>query len=175
MAVLILTSCENRIIPDHWAAAKVAGRKVTFGEMRVFKQNRNEYISDKQALDLLIEREVLFEEAKTLNVTVSPEDVKQEVHRAKMDFVTSGSEEEEEMLHEQIKILGLSYDQYWDEYLPQSYAKLKTMVRMKKVIRDQIEESNNMSSEKMKKEYDKLYQEKIEELKQKYGVEYYLN
>lgn len=113
---------------------KVNGADITRKDFETAKSYRQDNLPDEEILMILIKNQLLKEEAERLNITVPLEDAREEAQNQKSNYETLGTEKDKDELDSVIKALGLTSDQYWNEYAPSKYQELMIIAKTKKVI-----------------------------------------
>ncbi|BBI30776.1 hypothetical protein [Cohnella abietis] len=83
-------------------------------------------IADKDLLKKLITDQLLIQKADELNVSASLEDGKKQAAENR-DFLKTQPNDAQEFQRKIIESLELTEDQYWNDYVPAQYQKLKTI------------------------------------------------
>lgn len=124
------------------AVAKVNSKTITKNDIENTKLFRQDNLSDQQILDLLIKNELIKEEATNLGANVTLDEAKQEALKQRNICETLASNEDKNEVLEIIKGLGLTVDEYWNEYVPKEYQKVMTINRVKNIIAAKALEMN---------------------------------
>lgn len=179
--VLILTilGCGSKTAQNVPAAAQVGDSIITIKDIEVYKKMKDDSLSDKQAVDMLVEKNILYQEAVNESIDVSLQDAKEYAQEQRKIIETTGGEESKKVIDELIQKIGVSYDEYWEDYAPRGYMRTLSETNMKKRLNDDIreellKESPGLSGDEMVKAINEKYNGKIDELKLKYSVKYYI-
>lgn len=177
--VLLAAGCRTVSVPDSPPAAQVGEDIILVKDIQSFKQNRSDNITDREALDILVERDLLFQEAEKQGLALSLQEAK-EYAKEQREIIESSGQDGKKVIDDIISKLGVSYEKYWDEEAPKGYMRAISQSNMKNSIRDEIRDEiqknhPDLSDEEVQKIFDEMYREKIEELKIKYQVKYYIN
>lgn len=122
--------------------ATVDGNPITKNDVDNAKLFRQDNLSDKEMIDRLIKNKLLKEEAPKLGVNVTLEEAKEEALRQKNIIESNSSEEDKQKISDIIAGLGITPEQYWNEYVPMEYQKIMTIGNVKKIIGDQAVSKN---------------------------------
>lgn len=177
--VLVAVGCKADSVPDSPPAAQVGEDIILMKDIQAFRQSRSDNLTDRQALDILVERDLLFQEAEKQGLALSLQEAK-EYAKEQRKIIESSGQDEKKVIDNIIRKLGVSYEKYWEEEAPKGYMRAISQSNMKNSIRDEIRDDilknhPGLSNEEVQKIFDEMYREKIEELKTKYEVKYYIN
>lgn len=179
--VLILTilGCGSKAAQNVPAAAQVGDSIITIKDIEVYKKIKDDSLSDKQVVDMLVEKNILYQEAVNESIDISLQDAKEYAQEQRKIIETTGGEESKKVIDELIQKIGVSYDEYWENYAPRGYMRTLSETNMKKRLNDDIredllKESPGLSGDEMVKAINEKYNGKIDELKLKYSVKYYI-
>ena len=151
--------------------------KITSGDLVNYKKHKNRALSDKQALEMMIEREILCKEARAQDLTATSKEAKAESDKQKGMYEQFGTEEEKKDFQDILKELNISEKEYWNGYSPKSYRKEITITKMKKSIEDKIYDDiiknhSDWGQAEIKKGFEESYSKAINELKSKFNLKY---
>lgn len=131
--------------------AKVGDSKITTTDVEFFKKFSGELLSDDQILNVLIEKEVLFQEAKKSGILDKAKaEGEKETKKVKENAKDSAINYAKDKADEFLKSAGISENKYWN------------------YVQDYL--TKNVAADLEKKKLDKS---KIEELKKQYEVKIY--
>jgi t-SNARE complex subunit (syntaxin) len=153
------------------------GGKITSGDLENYKKHKNSALSDKQALEMMIEKDLLYKEAQAQNLTATLKEAKAESDKQKSMYEQYGTEQEKKEFQDILKELNISEKEYWNDYSPKAYRKQITIARMEKSIKDKIyadiiKKHSNWGQAEIKKGFDESYSRAINDLKTKYNLQY---
>lgn len=184
LAIIILvamsySACGSKAPADNPAAAQVGDTIISVKDVESFRNMTDKTLTDKQAVDILIERSILFQESQNQGISVSLQEAKEYSKEQRKIIETSGGEQAREVMNDAAKRLKVSYEKYWDEYAPKGYMRALSEAKMKRKIEDEIQSDlvknhPDLSPEDTKKMFDKMYNDRINELKVKYTIKYYI-
>ncbi|WP_315120555.1 hypothetical protein [uncultured Clostridium sp.] len=151
--------------------------KITTGDIKDFKKYRLDDISNQQALEMIIENELLYREAKSKKILITIDEAKTEAEKLRVSFEENSSEEDKKILQDEINKLGITLDKYWNEYCPKLLMKSMSIGKMRNSIKTDFYnyvDSNHPTWGKaeIEEDYNKNYELIIEDLKKKYNVKY---
>jgi hypothetical protein len=153
------------------------GGKVTSGDIENFKKYRQDNLSDKQALEMIIERELLYKEAQAQGMTATLEDARVESDKVKSTFDQYGTEQDKKVIQDTTKELKISEKEYWNNYHPKGLLKTLSIGKVSKSIKDKIysdimKKHSNLGQAKIEREFKESYEKVINDLKSKYNLQY---
>jgi t-SNARE complex subunit (syntaxin) len=153
------------------------GGKITSGDLVNYKKHKNSVLSDKQALEMMIERELLYKEAQAQDLTATSKEAKAESDKQKSMYKQFSTEEEKKEFEDILKELNISEKEYWNDYSPKSYRKTITIAKMKKSIEDKIYDDiiknhSDWGQAEIKKGFEESYSKAINDLKSKFNLKY---
>lgn len=153
------------------------GGKITSGDLANFLKYRQDSMSDNQALEMIIERELLYKEAQAQGLTATLKEAKAESDKQKSTYEQYGTEQDKKELQAVLNELNISEKEYWNNYSPKAYRKSITIASMKKSVKDKIyadviENHSDWGQTEIEKEFDESYSKAINDLKTKYNLQY---
>ncbi|MDI6619716.1 MAG: hypothetical protein QME45_13865 [Clostridiales bacterium] len=162
------------------AAAKVGNIVITVNGVQSFKQERADKMTDRQALDIIIERSLLFQEAQRQGIAMTLSEAKEYARGQRNILEENNSKETKKSIMDLIKRLNITYNRYWSDYAPKGYMKAVSESRMKEKFMDEIlrgitEKYPSWGDKQIEDEAKTAYNKKISELKKQYKVKYYIN
>lgn len=182
MLLLFAVGCRKDIIQlseRHTGNTLVTfdGGKITSGDLANYKKYKNNTLSDKQALEMMIERGLLYKEAQTKGLTASLKEAKAESDKEKNMFEQYGTEEDKEKFQDILKELNISEKEYWNNYITKVNRKNLTIAKMKKSIEDKIyndiiKNHSDWGQAEIKKDFEGSYSKAINDLKSKFNLKY---
>lgn len=151
--------------------------QITISDIDDFKKYREDNLSDKQALEMLIEVEILYKEAKTQEITVTLEEAQLESERIKNELKQYGTEQDKKVIEDIIKELNISESEYWSNYYPKQVIKQMTYGKIRRPIIDKIhadivENHSDWTKLEIKNGVNEDYSKVIDDLKVKYNIKY---
>ena len=135
--------------------ATINGEKIT---QKVFDKNKyvfnlNHTYTDKEVLDKMIERRVLFAQAVSEGLEVGDEEVSAAVQTVKT--TVEQDKEQAEFLNSYLEGLGISDEQYWTEIVPKEYKQVLTIDKLYQQLRDAFIKSSGLSDpDEIKAQFD---------------------
>lgn len=108
--------------------------------------NQNHKYSDKEILDKMIERIVLFNKALSGGFEATDEEVVDTVAEVKSVFVQD--EEQYKFLKDYLDGMGVSEDQYWGEIVPEEYKQVLSVNKLYDSLRNEFIKNNNLTDSK---------------------------
>lgn len=153
------------------------GSKITSGDLANYKKHKNSALSDEQALEMMIESELLYKEAQAQDLTATSKEVKAESDKQKSMYEQFGTEEEKKEFQNILKELNISEKEYWKAYIPKAYRKTIAIAKMKNSIENKINEDiinnhSNWGQAEIKKGFEESYSKAINDLKSKFNLKY---
>lgn len=120
--------------------------------------NQNHQYSDKEILDKMIERIVLFNKALSGGFEASDEEVVDTVAEVKSVFVQD--EEQYKFLKDYLDGMGVSEDQYWGEIVPEEYKQVLSVNKLYDSLRNEFIKNYNLTdSKEIKSKFDVYWDE----------------
>jgi hypothetical protein len=176
---LYIAGCKSKSMPDSPPAAQVGEDIILIKDIQSYKQNSSEKLTDKQVLDILVEKDLLFQEAQKEGVALSLQEAKQYASEQR-EIIESSGEEGKKAMDEITKKLGVDYEKYWKDDAPKGYMRAISQSNMKNKIKKEIQKKilesySGLNNEDVEKLFNEMYAKKIEELKEKYKVKYYID
>lgn len=157
---------------------KVNGKELTDKGIEYYRNyiNNDSDLSDKDLTELFIENRLLLEKAIEDEIRVSKKEVIKRVNNRRHYFENSATKEEKDALNKMVEDQQISMENYWSKYAPEVYAQLIAVDKVKNTINSiNIEVLKRLhpewSEEELNEENDKLFNNKIYDLKIKYNVE----
>ena len=182
LLLILVTGCKKDIVlvsERHTGKTLVTfdGSKITSGDIENFKKNRQDNISDKQALEMVIEKELLYKEAQAQGLIATLKEAKAESNRQKNMREQYATEEEKKEFQDILKELNISEKEYWNDYSPKAFRKSITIASMKKSIEDKIyadiiKNHSDWGQAEIKKGFEEFYNKAINDLKSKLNLKY---
>ena len=156
--------------------ATINGEKIT---QKVFDKNKyvfnlNHTYTDKEVLDKMIERRVLFAQAVSEGLEVGDEEVSAAVEAVKT--TVEQDKEQAEFLSSYLEGLGISDEQYWTEIVPKEYKQVLTIDKLYQQLRNAFIKSSGLSDPaEIKAQFDTQWKAYKNTLVSKAAVETSLN
>jgi Skp family chaperone for outer membrane proteins len=180
LLIIFSVACEKNKLNAEQPGKTLAtfdGGKITTVDLDNFKKYRQDSLSDKQALEMIIEREFLYKEAQSLGITVSLKEAQAESEKAKSAIEQYGTEQDKRMIQDEIKKLDISESKYWNDHHPKQLIKPLTCEKMRKSIQDKIyadiiRNYSNWGQPEIEKGSKGAYDKAISDLKSKYNIQY---
>ncbi|HBM79368.1 MAG TPA: hypothetical protein DD426_00785 [Clostridiaceae bacterium] len=177
---LLGTGCSMGNKAASHAAAKVGNIVITVNGVQSFKQERVDKMTDRQALDIIIERSLLFQEAQRQGIAMTLSEAKEYARDQRNILEENNSKETKKSIMDLTKRLNITYNRYWSDYAPKGYMKAVSESRMKEKFMDEIlrgitEKYPSWGDKQIEDEAKTAYNKKISELKKQYKVKYYIN
>lgn len=153
------------------------GDKITSGDVENFKKYRQDNLFDKQALEMIIERELLYKEAQEQDMVATLKETRLISDKEKAMFEQYGTEKDKKEIQGIIKELKISEKEYWNNYVPRQHRKLLTIEKMKESIKDKIyadiiKNHSDWGQSEIEKGFNESYSKVINDLKSKYNLQY---
>lgn len=177
---LLGTGCSMGNKAASHAAAKVGNIVITVNGVQSFKQEKADKMTDRQALDIIIERSLLFQEAQRQGIAMTLSEAKEYARGQRNILEENNSKETKKSIMDLTKRLNITYNRYWSDYAPKGYMKAVSESRMKEKFMDEIlrgitEKYPSWGDKQIEDEAKTAYNKKISELKKQYKVKYYIN
>lgn len=177
---ILVTGCKKDItlISEGHAGKTLVtfdGSKITSGDIDNFKKSRQDNITDKQALEMMIEKELLYKEAQSQGLTATLKEAKEESNRQKNMYKQYATEEQKKELQDILKELNITEKEYWNDYSPKAFRKSITIARMKKSVEgkihtDILKNHSDWGQAEIKKGLEESYSNAINDLKPKFNL-----
>lgn len=162
---------------DETIVATINDSEITMKQFEAYKLTINsskdgqKMLSDKEILDMLIDKEVVYIEALKNNISVSDSFVDESINSSK-ELVTQ-NQSEYNQLKDYISGLGITEEQYWENAKP-AYKKALMWGQYKKILKKAYAEKNNIKDQnELNNQFEEYYKNNIKELKSKSKIEYY--
>lgn len=153
------------------------GGNITAADVKNFKRYRKDNLTDKQALEILIERELLYKEALRQGKAVSIKEAQAEADKARTLLERYGTVKDRKAVQDEILKLKITEDKYWNEYYPKRLIKPMSTAKMKHEIKNEIysdiiKSHGDWGQSEIKKQADEDYIKAINDLKARYDLRY---
>lgn len=180
LLIIFTVACEKDTVTVEQTGKTLAtfdGGKITTGDVDNFKNYRQDNLPDKQALEMIIERELLYKEAQAQCLTATLKETRAESDRAKNTLEQYETEQNKKMFQDEIKKLNISESEYWNNYYPKQLIKPLTVGKMKnsfknKIYKDIINNHSDWGQPEIEKGSKEAYDKAINDLKSKYNLKY---
>lgn len=160
---------------DETIVAIIDDTKITMKQFEAYKYTLNDskqkMFSDREILDMLIDKELFYKEALNNGVSVS-DSVVDETIKSQKELITK-NEHEYNQIKDYIAGLGITEEQYW-ENSKTGYKRALICGQYKKILKKAYAEKNNIKDQnELNKQFEEYYKSYIKELKSRSKVEYY--
>ncbi len=152
--------------------ATIDGEKITkkgFDTYKLFLNSGNDKYSDKEILDKILDRQVVYKEALKEGVTVSDTEISNAINVAKETL--SSFPEQDAAFKEYIKGLNFTEEQYWESVKP-VYEKALIIGKYKKLLKDKFAKDNNITDEiELDAKFKAVYDQQVKDLENNAEIE----
>lgn len=156
--------------------ATIDGEKITkkgFDTYKLFINNGNNNHSDKEILDNIINRQVVYNKALKDGITVTDQEVSDAINAAKETL--SSFPEQNAAFEENIKGLNLTDDQYWESVKP-TYEKALICGKYKNSLKDKFAKDNNITDKtELETKFNIFYNQHVKDLRNSAKIESTIN
>lgn len=162
---------------DVTIVATIDDFKITMKQFEAYKLTINsskdgqKMLSDKEILDMLIDRELFYKEALNNGVSVSDSVVDETIKSQKE--LLANNEHEYNQVKDYIAGFGITEEQYWENAKP-AYKKALICGQYKKILKKAYAEKNKIKDQnELNNQFEEYYKNNIKVLKSKCKIEYY--
>lgn len=152
--------------------AEVNGRQIRENDIKAIKVMSDANMSEEEILNMLIDQQLLLEEAKRQNLEPTPEEIQAAVDEARETYNKYASEKDKMDIQAVIEGLGLSEKEYWENYVPSKYKEMLTAGKLRTKIRKDVEK-NIKNPNDINSKYREELNKTIKELRKKAEIKIY--
>lgn len=152
--------------------AEVNGIQIRENDIKAIKVMSDANVSEEEILNMLIDQQLLLEEAKRQNLEPTPEEIQAAVDEARETYNKYASEKDKMDIQAVIEGLGLSEKEYWENYIPSKYKEILTAGKLRTKIRKDVEK-NIKNPNDIYSKYREELNKTIKELRKKAEIKIY--
>jgi hypothetical protein len=158
--------------------ATIDGEKITkkgFDTYKLFLNGGDQsQLSDKQVLDKILDRQVIYNQAIKEGISVSDDEISSSIKSAQESIKAVSSQYES--FKEYLSGLNMTENQYWESVKP-TYKKALICGKYKNALKEKYIQANNIknkNSTEIDSEFRDFYAQKVKDLKAKTKVESFI-
>ena len=152
--------------------AVINGENITkkgFETYKLFVNNGESKLTDRQTLDSILEQKVLFDEATQKGLSATDEEVAKLIESTQ--DIMRENEERFSAFKDYLNGLNMSEDQYWDSVKP-AYNKFITCGKLKSALKEKFAEDNNiLDKTELDTKFRNYYSQYVKELEREATIE----
>jgi hypothetical protein len=162
----ILSNAGNDVI------ATLDGEKITkkgFDTYKFFVNSDNKKLSDKEILDKIIDRQVIYNQALKEGISVTNEELENAIKSAQ-DLMKS-NDQQYTAFKEYVSGLNMTEEQYWESVIP-TYQKAITCGKLKNELKEKFAKENKIEDKsELEAKFRDYYDQYVKDKKSKAKVE----
>lgn len=159
--------------PDE-IVATINGQEVTKQEFETFKllRNQNNSYTDRELLDKMIEKQVLYTEAVNQGFEATDDEVNAAIKDVKQALQEDQNQEQYEFLKNYLDELGITEEQYWSDFVVTEYKEVFSINNLEDSLKANFIKENHISdAAKMNSAFDEYYDQYKKDLISKADVQ----
>lgn len=144
--------------------------KKAFDTFKVMYSNSDQKPTDKEVLDMIVERQLLHKQAEKEGITISDEQLNNAIEKMKQDLHNDTQSYSD--FKDYIAGLNITEEQYWEQSKP-VYKKALAVGQLKSRLKQQYEaEHKSEDAQVVEKNFGEFYKSYVSDLKQKVKIDY---